>query len=64
MSTMSTRIQVTNPADYGVDYFAVERIDHRYGWSVPAWEEIGLAELCGPFATREEAQAAIDEVLQ
>jgi hypothetical protein len=61
---MTTPIQVTNPKDYGVDYFAIEREDDRYGWSVPAWEEIGWAELCGPFTTREAAQAVLNEALQ
>lgn len=32
----------------------------QYEWAVPAWEEMGLGELEGPFASRAEAQAALD----
>jgi hypothetical protein len=58
------KIQVTTPTDYGVEYFSVEREDDRYGFSVPAWEEIGLSELCGPFSTREEAYRSISNLLE
>ena len=56
--------QVTNPAEYGVDYYQIEcpwiTPDGRDSFAVPAWEEKGLATLAGPFKTREEAQAALD----
>lgn len=29
-------------------------------WAVPAWEERGDADLAGPFATRAEANAAVE----
>lgn len=29
-------------------------------WAIPDWEEMGMADLCGPFKTRAEAQRAID----
>ena len=31
------------------------------GYGNPAWEEKGLPELSGPFATKEQAQSAIDD---
>jgi hypothetical protein len=64
---MSDRIliQVTNPADYGVDYFAIEANDFylqgEMRFAVPAWEERGLSELCGPFATAQEAHAVLQK---
>lgn len=30
------------------------------GYAVPAWEEHGYADLCGPFATEYEAGAALE----
>ena len=56
-------IQITDPAEYGVTHFAIEANDWFHlgetRFAVPAWEERGLPDLCGPFATREKAAAVL-----
>jgi hypothetical protein len=59
-------IRVCDPSDYD-GRVLIESLEYWNGrsemsWAVPAWEEAGYSELCGPFNTREDAQAAIDEV--
>lgn len=54
-----------NDADYGDDRSRIEaktyfdRQTGEYGWAVPAWEEMGLGELAGVFATRADAEAVL-----
>lgn len=54
-----------NDADYGDDRVLIEA-QHWYrdglDWAVPAWEEMGLGELEGVFATRAVANAALASV--
>lgn len=55
-----------NTTDY--DSIVIERFDYSNlpepHWSVPAWEECGLGNLAGPFASRAEAQQALDNYQQ
>lgn len=60
------RARVSKAGDYS-DGFMIEQYNSFYpgdGYAVPAWDEMGLAELCGPFATAEAAGAALRDVLQ
>jgi hypothetical protein len=56
-----------NDADYDDGRVVIEakyyfdRVTGEYDWAVPAWEEMGLGELEGPFASREAAEAALSE---
>lgn len=60
-------IQVTDFAEYGEDKtgFVIEQFAYwnqsEPCWAVPAWDERGYGELCGPFATRPEAEQALAE---
>jgi hypothetical protein len=58
-------VQVSPPGAYE-EGFMVEQFDYwntrEPAWAVPAWDERGHPELCGPFATAAEAAAAIASV--
>jgi hypothetical protein len=62
--TYRPSIKVCDPSDYDgrvlIESFEFWNGRSEPTWAVPAWEEIGLSELCGPFRSVEEAQAAID----
>ena len=64
----TTDIRVEDAKEYGHDAgFVIEQFrywnfeDHK-SWCVAPWEEMGLGCLDGVFATREEAEAALDAV--
>jgi len=63
MASLGT-LQVSSPQDYEGGYM-IERFDYcgldNPAWHVPAWEEVGLCNLAGPFATVADAQKALDE---
>ena len=57
-------VKVIDLIDYNTGEYAIECNDHPFlenGWCIPAWEERGLGDLSGPFATKEAAQAALNE---
>lgn len=55
-------LRVADKRDYpDCDGYLIEALHPRYGWSVLAYDEMGAPELCGPFASIDEAQRAIDE---
>ncbi len=61
---MTRNIQVQiNDADYGDGRVVIEAKswwnNGERDWAVPAWEEMGLGELAGDFASRKEAEAAL-----
>jgi hypothetical protein len=65
MSATAT-IQVCDPSEYDGRIY-IESLEYWNGrnepsWAVPAWEERGLSELCGPFDSIEQAQAALASV--
>jgi hypothetical protein len=41
----------------------IERQDWDGSWNIPAWEELGMSELVGPFESVEQAQTALDETI-
>jgi hypothetical protein len=53
------KVQVCNPAEYEGRVLIEADYHPEYGFAVPAWEERGLSELCGPFATEAEARATL-----
>jgi len=59
-------IYQVNDTDYDgeivVEFYGFHGRDELL-WAVPAWDEQGYPELSGPFDTRGEAQAALDEFL-
>ena len=61
---MSTQVQI-NSEDYDDGRVVIEakswwnNATGELDWAVPAWEEMGLGELEGPFASRVEAEAAL-----
>lgn len=58
------KVQV-NDSDYGAGRVVIEARNgdcEEFAWSVPAWEERGLAELAGDFPSREAAQAVLASV--
>lgn len=61
---MATQVQI-NGEDYGSGRFVIEALSWwnsatgELDWAVPAWDERGLAELEGPFASRAEAEEAL-----
>jgi len=61
---MSIPLQVTNPDEYGVSHYAIESEEygnHGLQWAVRCWDERGLPEIEGPFASYEEAARALRE---
>jgi hypothetical protein len=55
-------VQITAATEYGEDAgFVIERYSPSHGWCIPAWEEMGLADLEGVFPTREKAQQALSD---
>lgn len=58
-------LRIVSGAEYNKPGFVIESLCWQIGldpvYAIPAWEEMGLADLCGPFSTREQALAAIDE---
>jgi hypothetical protein len=52
--------RVVSLLEYGHKHgFGIER-PWRDTYAIPAWEEMGLADLCGPFATATAAQTALE----
>lgn len=64
--TNNLRAKVSQAGDYP-EGFMIEQYNSYYpgdGYAVPAWDEIGLSELCGPFDTAEKARAVLNDALQ
>ena len=63
--TYAKTIQI-NDADYGDGRVVIESdqfwMNGERVFAVPAWEEMGLGELEGPFASIAEAQSALERV--
>lgn len=63
MATATVRIE--SATEYGHDAgFVIEQFRHwnfdsRESWGIPDWEEMGLGDLEGVFATRGEAEKAL-----
>jgi len=59
MTTLShARVVALAEYGHGEDGFAIER-PSRNSYAIPAWDEMGLGSLCGPFTTAAEAEAAL-----
>lgn len=61
-------LQVADYAEYGegrtgfiIEQFAYWNLSDP-SWALPAWGERGEGMLCGPFATREDAERALSAV--
>jgi len=52
------KLRVCDPAEYRGDVLI--ETDWYEGWAVAPWDEWGVPELCGPFASIEAAQAVLD----
>lgn len=58
-------VRIEAASEYGLgDGFVIEQLRHwNFGaeetWAIPAWEEMGLCGLEGPFQTKEMARRAL-----